>query len=59
MAAYGGFNHVNFNQNGDVSVRPVIMSADSMHHFNDHLMLFYTGIKRTAADVADSYVPNI
>ena len=59
LAAYGGFNHVNFNQNGDVSVRPVIMSADSMHHFNDHLMLFYTGIKRTAADVADSYVPNI
>jgi D-glycero-alpha-D-manno-heptose-7-phosphate kinase len=59
LAAYGGFNHVNFMQNGDITVRPVIMSADAMHHFNDHLMLFYTGIKRTAADVADSYVPNI
>lgn len=59
LAAYGGFNHVNFMQNGDVSVRPVIMSAEAMHHFNDHLMLFYTGIKRTAADVANSYVPNI
>ena len=59
LAAYGGFNHVNFMQNGDVSVRPVIMNAEAMHHFNDHLMLFYTGIKRTAADVADSYVPNI
>jgi D-glycero-alpha-D-manno-heptose-7-phosphate kinase len=59
LAAYGGFNHVNFMQNGDISVRPVIMTAESMHYFNDHLMLFYTGIKRTAADVADSYVPNI
>ncbi len=59
LAAYGGFNHVNFMQNGEVSVRPVIMGAEAMHHFNDHLMLFYTGIKRTAADVADSYVPNI
>jgi len=59
LAAYGGFNHVNFMQNGDISVRPIIMTADKMHHFNDHLMLFYTGIKRTAADVADSYVPNI
>ncbi len=59
LAAYGGFNHVNFMQNGDISVRPVIMSAEAMHRFNDHLMLFYTGIKRTAADVADSYVPNI
>ena len=59
LAAYGGFNHVNFMQNGDISVRPVIMSSDAMHHFNDHLMLFYTGIKRTAADVAESFVPNI
>jgi len=59
LAAYGGFNHVHFSQSGDVSVRPVIMSAEAMHHFNDHLMLFYTGIKRTAADVADSYVPKI
>lgn len=59
LAAYGGFNHVNFMQNGEVSVRPVIMSSEAMHRFNDHLMLFYTGIKRTAADVADSYVPNI
>ena len=59
LAAYGGFNHVNFMQNGEVSIRPVIMSAEAIHHFNDHLMLFYTGIKRTAADVAASYVPNI
>lgn len=59
LAAYGGFNHVNFMENGSISVRPVIMSPESMHHFNDHLMLFYTGIKRTAADVADSYVTNI
>jgi D-glycero-alpha-D-manno-heptose-7-phosphate kinase len=59
IAAYGGFNHVNFMQNGDISVRPVIMTPESMHHFNDHLMLFYTGIKRTAADVADSYVPDL
>lgn len=59
LAACGGFNHVSFTQNGDISVRPVIMAAEAMHHFNDHLMLFYTGIKRTASDVADSYVANI
>ena len=59
LAAYGGFNHVNFMQNGDISVRPVIMNAEGMNHFNNHLMLFYTVIKRTAEDVADSYVPNI
>lgn len=58
-AAYGGFNHVQFLQNGDISIRPVILSAERLHELNDHLMLFYTGIKRTAADVAQSYVPTI
>lgn len=56
LAAYGGFNHVQFLQNGEISVRPVIMTSERSHQLNAHLMLFYTGIKRTAADVADSYV---
>lgn len=59
VAAYGGFNHINFVQNGDISLRPVVMSADAMQHFNNHLMLFYTGIKRTASTVADSYVHDL
>jgi D-glycero-alpha-D-manno-heptose-7-phosphate kinase len=59
LAAYGGFNQIQFLENGSISVRPVVMSSEAMNHFNDHLMLFYTGIKRTAADVADSYVMNI
>jgi D-glycero-alpha-D-manno-heptose-7-phosphate kinase len=58
-AAYGGFNHVQFLQNGEISVRPVIMSSDRLRELNSNLMLFYTGIKRTAADVADSYVADI
>jgi len=55
-AAYGGFNHIQFFQNGEISVRPVIMTSDRQLELNKNLMLFYTGIKRTAADVADSYV---
>lgn len=58
-AAYGGFNHIQFLQNGEISVRPVIMNAERQHELNNNLMLFYTGIKRTAADVADSYVHDI
>ena len=30
-----------------------------MHELNDHLMLFYTGIRRTAETVAKSYVDDI
>ncbi|MSM40310.1 MAG: kinase [Geobacter sp.] len=59
LAAYGGFNHIQFLQNGEISVRPVIMTAERVRELNSHLMLFYTGIKRTAADVADSYVHDL
>jgi D-glycero-alpha-D-manno-heptose-7-phosphate kinase len=59
MAAYGGFNHVTFAQDGDISVEPITLSSQRIHELNDHLMLFYTGIMRNASDVAGSYVPDI
>ena len=55
-AAYGGLNHVLFHPNGEISVRPVTISPQRMAEFNGHLMMFYTGIKRTAADVAGTFV---
>lgn len=58
-AAYGGFNHVNFLPNGEFSVSPITISNDRLHELNSHLLLFYTGIKRTASNVADSYVPDL
>ena len=58
-AAYGGFNHVLFSTSGDISVRPVILPQARLAELNASLMLFYTGIKRTAADVASTYVPNL
>lgn len=58
-AAFGGINHIQFLQNGEISVRPLIMTAERIHELNSNLMLFYTGIKRTAANVASSYVVDI
>src|SRR5262249_20833701 len=59
MAACGGLSHVVFNQNGDITVRPVTISPQRMTEFNSHLMLFYTGIKRTASNIADTYINGI
>jgi D-glycero-alpha-D-manno-heptose-7-phosphate kinase len=59
LAAYGGLNHITFLPNGDISVRPVTVSAERMQELNSHLMLFYSGIKRTASNVAESYVNGI
>src|ERR1017187_234042 len=54
-AAYGGLNKISFLQNGDFSVQPMTLARERLEELNSHLMLFYTGIKRTASDVASSY----
>ena len=55
-AAYGGVNHISFLPNGDFTVQPMTVTPDRLAELNSHLMLFYTGIKRTASEVASSYV---
>lgn len=59
LAAYGGLNQIVFLPNGEVSVTPITIQAERRRELNDHLMLFYTGIKRTASNVAESYVNGI
>lgn len=58
-AAYGGFNHIVFHESGEITVRPVTLAPERFTELNNHLMLFYTGIKRTASDVAASYINNL
>jgi D-glycero-alpha-D-manno-heptose-7-phosphate kinase len=59
LAAYGGLNHVTFHTHGEISVRPMTIPKTRVDELDAHLMLFYTGIKRTASDVAKSYVQSI
>lgn len=55
MAVFGGFNHVVFSPGGDITVRPMTLSPERKDELNRHLMLFYSGIKRTASDIASTY----
>jgi D-glycero-alpha-D-manno-heptose-7-phosphate kinase len=59
MAAHGGLQHVTFAPTGTIGVQPVPLGPARAHALADHLMLFYTGIARTASEVADSYVGEI
>lgn len=59
LAAYGGFNHVTFSPGGDVSVRPITVRRERIVELNAQLMLFYSGIKRTASDVAATFVADL
>ena len=58
-AAYGGVNRISFLQNGGFTVQPMTLTQDRLAELNRHLMLFYTGIKRTASEVASSYVTGV
>ena len=59
VTAYGGLNHISFAEDGQIFVKPVTLSADRITELNDHLMLFYTGIVRTASDIAETYVQDV
>jgi D-glycero-alpha-D-manno-heptose-7-phosphate kinase len=59
LAAYGGLNHIVFHQSGEISVTPITVGADRLTELGSHLMLFYTGIKRTASSIAQSFVNGI
>jgi D-glycero-alpha-D-manno-heptose-7-phosphate kinase len=59
LAAYGGLRHVRFQTDGEIEVSPVVLPAGRIAELQSHLMLVYTGIARTAADIANSFVPQI
>ena len=54
--AFGGLNRVVFHRNDEIEVQRLTISNARQDELCSHLMLFYTGIKRTASEVADSYV---
>lgn len=58
-AAYGGFNKITFAPTGQISVMPVVLRPGRVEQLDDHLMLFYTGIVRTASRVAAGYVADL
>lgn len=58
-AAYGGFNHIQFHQSGEVSVVPLTIPNPRIRELEEHLMLFYTGIKRTSSDVQQKFLNEI
>lgn len=58
MAAFGGLNIVRFNsqQGKHLQVQPLCLNSKSLEEFQNHLMLFFTGIVRTASDVAGEQI---
>jgi len=56
IAAHGGCNIISFGAKSHLQVRPLTMSPARLEELQDHLMLFYTGIVRTASDIAEAQI---
>lgn len=51
-AAYGGFNRIDFQRDGSIEVNRILTSADRLAELEQHLALFFTGVSRTASEIA-------
>jgi D-glycero-alpha-D-manno-heptose-7-phosphate kinase len=59
-AAFGGFNHIQFDPTGDFSVHPIVLSPERMNILQRSLMLCYIPKARQSGDVspARNYDPD-
>src|SRR5579862_5247696 len=55
-AAYGGFNHITFQVDGTVDVKPMLAAPDRLAELQSHMVLFFTGFSRTASEIAKEQV---
>jgi D-glycero-alpha-D-manno-heptose-7-phosphate kinase len=51
IAAFGGITEFNFHKNGTVSSTPLDLSIQTVHDLEDNLLLFFTGISRSASSI--------
>lgn len=51
FAAYGGLNTIHFLQNGQINVNPIIMKKKRILTFQKNIMLFFSGLSRTASEI--------
>lgn len=55
-AAFGGLNKIVIEKNGTFSVEPVILPAPRLAALQDHFLLFFTGVSRTASEIAKKQI---
>lgn len=51
IAAYGGITEFNFHEDGSVSSAPLNLNVQTVHDLEDNLLLFFTGISRSAGSI--------
>lgn len=58
-AAFGGLKFYEFMRDGFVKIEPIIMKPESYKKLQGNLLMFYTGITRSASKILDEQKKNI
>jgi len=56
IAAYGGITEFKFHKDGSVASAPLTLSVQTVHDLEDNLLLFFTGISRSAGSILKDQV---
>ena len=56
IAAFGGITEFNFHKDGSVTSAPLNLSVQTVHDLEDNLLLFFTGISRSASSILKDQV---
>ena len=56
IAAFGGISEFTFHRDGSVSSAPLNLSVQTVHDLEDNLVLFFTGISRSAGSILKDQV---
>ena len=56
IAAFGGITEFTFHKDGSVSSAPLNLSVQTVHDLEDNLVLFFTGISRSASSILKDQV---
>ena len=58
LAAFGGFNRIDFHPDDSFNISPVIINKDLVEQLQSHMLLFFTGLSRFSSDIARDKVSN-
>lgn len=58
-SAYGGLNVIRFHTDGTIDVESVGLSEEQRTAFEQHLMVFYTGMSRLSSSLSKQLVDNL
>lgn len=57
-SAFGGLNKIEFGGPDKIDVTPITIPLEKLELLQDHLMFFFTGLSRTASEIAAEQIQN-